>query len=206
HGDRNICSMPYQDRRVKLLSILGPPQALPFSGISAASETVLTEKSSVEDFLGQAVKFGARSILGRDLLGTYCPGEAAPRDVIIHAEHRLSLMLVRVKWGRGKREGLPERYQVAVRNGEQLVQVGWVSHGLSKKDQMELSSMLLPLMNGEDDETVVLAAQIRLMIRVRGAHKRGDEFVLLGPVIEGYRLHSSIEDADDLSLLENICI
>ena len=205
-GDRDICSMSYQDRRVRLLSILGQPQALPFSGISAAFETVLAEKSSVEDFLGQAVKSGARSILGRDLQGTYCPGEAAPRDVIIHAEHRLSLMLVRVKWGRGKREGLPERYQVALRNGEQLVPVGWVRHGLSKKDQLALSSVLLPLMKGEDEETVVLAAQIRLMLRVRGAHKRGDEFALLDPMIEGYRLHSSVEDADDLSLLESICI
>ena len=205
-GDKDICSMPYQDRRVRLLSILGQPQALPFSGISAASETVLNEKSSVEDFLGQAVKSGARSILGRDLQGAYCPGEAAHRDVIIRSEHHLSTILVRVQWGRGKREGLPERYQVALRNGEQLVPVGWIRRGLSRKDQLALSSVLLPLMKGEDKEAVVLAAQIRLMLRIRGAHKRGDEFVLLEPMIEGYRLHSSVEDADDLSLLESICI
>ncbi|MDD1761829.1 MAG: hypothetical protein LUQ59_06305, partial [Methanothrix sp.] len=162
--------------------------------------------SSVEDFLSQTVKSGARSILGRDLQGTYCPGEAAHRDVIIRAEHHLSTMLVRVQWGRDKRESLPERYQVALRNGEQLVPVGWVRHGLSKKDQLALSSVLLPLMNGEDSEAVVVAAQIRLMLRVRGAHKSGDEFVLLDPMIVGHRLHSSVEDADDMSLLENICI
>jgi len=205
-GDKSICSMLYQDRRSRLLAIMGQPQELPFSGISPATELVLTEKSSVEDFLDKALKSGARSLLGRDLHGTYSPGEEAHGDIIIRAEHHLSFMLVRVKWGRGREEGLPEKYQVALKNGEQLVPVGWIGHGPSKKDQQELSSELRPLMKGEDDETAVAALQIILKLRIRGALKRGDDFVMLDPMIEQFRLHAAVKDADDLSLLENICI
>jgi DNA ligase-1 len=83
----DICSMPYQDRRKRLLSILGEPKAMPFSGISPAQEKVLLDSSAASDFLCLAGIAGARALLERDLQAAYRPGEVAERDFIIRVEH-----------------------------------------------------------------------------------------------------------------------
>ena len=101
----DICSMPYKDRRKRLLSILGEPKVMPFLGISPAEENVLMESSAVDEFLCRTRKAGARTLLERDLQAAYRPGEVAERDFIIRAEHNLAAMIVRVQWGRDtKRE------------------------------------------------------------------------------------------------------
>ena len=86
----DICSMPYQDRRKKLLSILGKPKDMPFSGISSADEKVLLESSAVDDYLGQAGKAGARGLLERNIQAAYRPGIVAERDFIIRAADIIS--------------------------------------------------------------------------------------------------------------------
>ncbi|MCX6678041.1 MAG: hypothetical protein NTU95_08875 [Methanothrix sp.] len=83
----DICSMPYLDRRKRLLSILGEPKAMPFSGISPAQEDILMDKGVVDEFLSRAGIAGARGLLGRDLQAAYRPGEVAERDFIIRVEH-----------------------------------------------------------------------------------------------------------------------
>ncbi|MDD2756091.1 MAG: hypothetical protein PHS80_11250 [Methanothrix sp.] len=78
-GD-DICSLPYQDRREKLLSILGEPQAMPFLGISPAREDVLMDLGAVDELLSKAA--GARALLERDPKASYLPGIASKRDFI----------------------------------------------------------------------------------------------------------------------------
>ncbi len=80
----NICSMPYQDRRKRLLSILGEPKAMPFRGISPAREEVLMDLGAANELFGKAA--GARALLGRDPMAPYRPGEVAERDFIIKLE------------------------------------------------------------------------------------------------------------------------
>lgn len=82
----DICGMPYQDRRTRLLSMLGEPKDMPFSGISPAQEKVLRESSAASDFLCQAGMAGARALLERDLQAAYRPGEVAESDFIIRVE------------------------------------------------------------------------------------------------------------------------
>jgi hypothetical protein len=101
---------------------------------------------------------------------------------------------------------MPEKYLVALRNREQLVPIGWFFQGLSRKIQQELSSVLMPMNNGNDKETDVSSLKIILNIRIRGALKSGGSFIILEPMIEQFKLHASFEDVDDLSLLESVCI
>ncbi|MBN1235389.1 MAG: hypothetical protein JW999_04980 [Methanotrichaceae archaeon] len=208
-GGEDICSMPYQDRRKRLLSILGPPKDMPFSGISPAQETVLMDRGAVDEFLCRAGKSGAQALLERDLQATYRPGEVSERDFIVRAEHNLAALIVRVAWGRRKKEKLPARYQVALRSGEQLVPVGWVWRGFSKRDHLALSHRLKSLARDEaengDEGGVDVTAQVVLDLKIRGAHKRGNKYRIIEPVIEGVRLNASPEDADDLEKLEKIC-
>jgi DNA ligase-1 len=77
----DICSMPYQDRRKRLLSILGEPKAVPFKGISPAREDVLMDLGAVDELLSKAA--GTRALLQRDPKASYLPGVVAKRDFII---------------------------------------------------------------------------------------------------------------------------
>jgi len=204
-GGEDICSMPYQDRRKRLLSILGEPKAMPFGGMSPAQERVLLDSGAASDFLCQAGKAGARALLGRDLQAAYRPGEVAERDFIIRTEHNLAALIVRVQWGRSEKKKLPTRYQVALRSGEELVSVGWAWHGLPERDQLALSHGLRSLLRDEDESGADVTAQVLLNLKIRGAHKSGQKYRILEPVIEGVRLNASPEDADELERLEKIC-
>ncbi|MDQ1262644.1 MAG: ligase 1 [Euryarchaeota archaeon] len=116
----DICSMPYQDRRERLISILGEPQAIPFKGISSAQEYILMDLGAANELLSKAA--GARALLERDPLAPYRPGTVAERDFII-----------------------------------------------------------------------------------RGAHKNAGKYIIIEPVIEGFKLNASSKDADDQEGLEEIC-
>ncbi|TFH48936.1 MAG: hypothetical protein E4G89_05540 [Methanothrix sp.] len=201
----DICSMPYQDRRKRLLSILGEPKAMPFQGISPAQEDVLMDSGEVDEFLCRAGIAGARALLERDLQAAYRPGIVAERDFIIRAEHNLAALIVRVSWGRGKEEKHSARYQVALRRGEELVPVGWAWRGLLDKDQLALSHRLRSLVRDEGESGSDLNAQVVLNLKIRGAHKRKKNYSILEPVIQGVRFNASSEDADDLERLEKIC-
>ena len=198
----DICSMPYQDRRKSLLSILGEPKAMPFQGISPAQEDVLTYKDAVDEFLSRAK---AMALLERDLQAPYRPGIVSERDFIIRSEHNLMAMIVRTSWGRDKKEKHPTRYQVALRRGEELVPVGWARRGLPKIDQLTLSNGLRSQVINEDESGADVNAQVVLNLKIRGAHKSKAKYVILEPVIEGFKLNATLDDADDLECLEKIC-
>ncbi|MFA6371565.1 MAG: hypothetical protein WCW68_02970 [Methanothrix sp.] len=201
----DICSMPYQDRRKRLLSILGEPKAMPFQGISPAQEDVLMDKDAVDEYLCRAGIAGARALLERDLQAPYRPGIVSERDFIIRAEHDLTALIVRTSWGRDKKEKLPTRYYVALKRGEELVPVGWVWRGLPKIDQLTLSNGLRSLVIDEDESGADVNAQVVLNLKIRGAHKSKAKYIILEPVIKGFRLNASLDDADDLECLEKIC-
>jgi len=82
----DICSMPYQNRRERLLSMLGKPQVMPFQGISPAREDVLMDLSAVDELLSKTT--GARALLERDPKAPYRPGIVAKRDFIINGAHK----------------------------------------------------------------------------------------------------------------------
>ena len=201
----DICSMPYQDRRKRLLSILGEPKAMPFQGISPAQEGVLMDRGAVDEFRSKAEIGGARALLERGLQAAYRPGIVAEQDFIIRVEHNLAALVVRASWGREKREKHLARYLVALRSGEVLVPVGWAWRGLSEPDQMALSHGLRTLVIDEDESGADVNAEVVLNLKIRGAQKIGGKYSILEPMIEGFRLNASREDADELQGLEKIC-
>ncbi|OPY52775.1 MAG: DNA ligase [Methanosaeta sp. PtaU1.Bin112] len=205
---KDICSMPYQHRREKLVSMLGNPQIMPFQGISPAPEYVLTDPGAVDELFSKAA--GARALLMRDPEAPYLPGMISKEDFIIGAEQKLAAMIVRVSWGQGKNEIMAGKYQVALRNDDELVPVGWTGFGLSEPDRLRLFHALksLAINKGEcevggDSEEPVLA-QVLLNLKIKGAHKRAGRYVIDHPVIEGFVLNASPGDADELSRLEEI--
>jgi DNA ligase 1 len=207
----DICSMPYQDRRKRLLSILGEPQDLPFQGISPAREHFLTDPGAVADLLTNTA--GARALQERNLEAPYLPGRVAENDFIIRAGHRIAAMIVQVSSGRDRnamRAGKTRArgYLVALRQDEELVPVGWASRGLSEDDRGRVSHALTSLTAGEREGKVAahvsVMAKVLLNLKISGAHKRSGRYIIDQPVIEGFKLGASPEDADELKRLEKI--
>ncbi|MDD4652021.1 MAG: hypothetical protein PHQ34_07300 [Methanothrix sp.] len=207
----SICSMPYQDRRKRLLSILGEPQALPFLGISPAGEHFLTDLSEVADLLTNAT--GARALMERDLTAPYLPGKIAESDFITRAGHKLAAMIVQFSWGRDRNAMVSGRmvagkYMVALRQEGELVPVGWVSRGLTEDDRSRVSHALTTLIAGESEgkggSQVSVPATVLLNLKISGAHKRAGRYVIDRPVIESFKLGASPGDADEMNRLEKI--
>jgi DNA ligase-1 len=202
---RDICSMAYAGRRERMLGSLGPPQTVPFYGISPAEEWHLIERGDLDDHLCRAQREGASGLLARDPAGLYLPGEVAERDFIIRAEHTLSALVVAVEWTRRKNGEPHARYLVALRKGEALVPVGRVWRTRSDCDCRPLFQAAKSLQRSGDEAGAGAAPQILLKVKVQGVHKVGEEWRIIEPVIEGYHLRSSPEDADGIKRLESIC-
>jgi DNA ligase-1 len=204
----DICSMPYQHRREKLVSILGEPKAMPFQGISPAPEYFLTDPGAVDELL--KATSGARALLERDPRAPYLPGVIAEEDFIIRAEQKLAAMVVRISWSHSKNEIRTGKYQVALRKDDELVPVGWTSSGLSESDQLKLSHALTSLVINEGESDAggdaggPVLAQILLNLKIKGAHKRAGGYIIHHPVIESFVLNASSRDADELRKLEEI--
>lgn len=207
----DVCHRPYQERRESLLSILGEPQSMPFLGISPVQEHFLTDRVAVAELFSNTA--GAGALLERDLLGPYLPGRVAENDFIIRAEHRIAAMIVQFSWGRsrnamGAGKTSAEKYLVALRQGDELVPVGWASRGLTEDDRGRVSHALTTLTVRESDggggDTVSVPAAVLLNLKIRGAHKRAGRYIIDRPAIEGFKLGASLEDADELTRLEKI--
>jgi DNA ligase-1 len=195
--DEDICILPYAERRARLMSILGQPKALPFSGISTAIEWILTDAGDVDDHLRLAE--GALGLLGRDLGSPYIPGEIAEKDFIIRPVQIISALVVGVDL---RPEKSLARYQVALRKGEELVPVGMAMRARSEADRLALfqaANSILEEGSGQDGNA---PPHILLRLRIMGAKKIGDDLQIIDPVIESFSLDASISDADDLGKLE----
>ena len=201
----DICSTAYADRRERMLKALGPPQAMPFFGLSPVNERYLREKADLDEYLCLARSKGASGLLARDPGGLYLPGELAERDFIIRASQNISALVVGVDWTVGK-DGQPRpRYLVALRQGDDLVPVGRVWRALPDCDCLLLSQAAGSQSSQNDGAQARASPRILLKIRIVGTEKAGREWRIIRPVIEDYSLDSCLENVDDLEKLNSIC-
>jgi len=202
---KDICSLSYAHRRQRMLRALGPPRSVPFYGISPAEQRHLKDTADLDDYLCLARREGASGLLARDCEGIYRPGELSERDFIIRAAHIISALVVGVEWTTSKNGQTRARYLVALRQGEALVPVGRVWRTRSDCSFQPLS-MAAASLNSQDDALGSSEhTRILLKIRIGGIEKAGPQWRIIEPVIEDYSLDSSIEDADELDRLNNIC-
>ncbi|MRR39454.1 hypothetical protein EG829_33370 [bacterium] len=144
-------------------------------------------------------------MLARDYKGIYRPGELSERDFIIRAAHIISALVVGVEWITRKNGQTRARYLVALRQEKALVTVGRVWRTRSDCSFQPLSMAAASLKVQDDALGGSEHARILLKIRIGGIEKAGLQWRIIEPVIEDYSLDSSLEDADELERLNNIC-
>lgn len=202
----DLTPLPYQERRRRLLDLLGEPKALPFRGISPAEERVLDDPKNVKEYCSEALKRGFRGLVTRDLQGPYLPGVRSSRDGLIGEEVVVSGAVVKAEFGRGRKEKLLARYLVALRKDDDLVPVGWVSEGLRASEARALSDHLQSLALAVRPDGVDVRPHVVLVLRIRGARCSGEERRLVQPRIAEMRLDAAPEDVDEIDKLEKMCV
>ncbi len=197
--------LAYEERRRRLCSVLGDPKGIPFQGIAPAEEKVLCSAGDVDGYLHQVLSTGGRGLISRDLKSLYHPGGYSDGDFIMAGEETVVAVVVRAEFGRGDREGLLVRYQVALRSGDDLVPVGWAIRGLSRKEVSALSDHLQSLALNRDPQGVDVRPQVVLALKIAGACPGENGYRILRPVIEETRLDATLEEVEPLDRLEKIC-
>ncbi len=201
----DLTGLAYEERRKRLLSCLGEPKKLPFQGISTAEEKILNDLDAVRDYCRQAKAAGCRGLIERDPAGFYRLGSSSGQDFIIGQEETVRVAIVRAEFGLGLDEGLLVRYRVALRKGEDLAPIAWVSSERRPGEVRALSEYLQALAIDQSPKGVDVRPEVVLALRIRGARCSGEEYRLIGPEIEEIRLGAGPEEADPIERLEKIC-
>ena len=183
------------------MEALGPPQKMPFYGISPVQEQHLMDRGTLNDHLRLIEAEGAWGLLSRDPGGIYRPGEVEERDFILRAANTISALVMGIEWTKSKSGEGRARFLLALRQGDALVPAGRVWRTSSDCSCQPLYQVAASLGKLDSDPQ---SPRILLNIKIRGAEKVGQEWRLIDPVIEDYSLNSSIEDVDGLESLDNI--
>ncbi len=201
---RDLTCQTYDERRRKLLEVLGAPKELPFKGISPAKENVLDDPEDVKRNYSSALQARCRGLLVRDLKSCYLPGTYSSGDAILRKVKTITAAVVGAKFGTGKRGGILARYKVAVRNGDDLAPVGWVSAGLGQEEAESLSDHLQSLIISPSQEGIDIRPQVGLALRIAGASRVDGGYSLTQPRIEEIWFDISPEEVDSLERLEEV--
>ena len=200
----DLTDLAYEKRRKRLIETLGEPKSLPFKGISSVREQVLKDPEEAKSYFDQVLKAGCSGLMARDLKAPYIPGSYSSSDFLLREEANITAAIIRAKLGRGRREGILARYQVALRSGDGLVPVGWASAGLHRDDAESLSDRLKSLILAGSDESVEVRPQVVLSLRIAGASRDESGYRLLSPRIEEVWFDASFEEVDSIERLEEL--
>ena len=137
----------------------------------------------------------------RGLLGLYQPGECSRSDFFVGGEMSISAVIVRAEWGRRSSDQIFSRFLVALREGDDLVPVGWIGGQLGQKDILELDRQLKALAREWDDTGACVNPQVLLKLKIQGARRNDKGYAIVRPQVLGIDLFASWEDADELNRL-----
>jgi DNA ligase-1 len=200
----DLTCLAYEERRKRLIEILGEPKDLPFQGVSSARELILKDPEEVKSYFAQALKSGCKGLMARDLRAPYTPGSYSSCDFLLKEEETVTAAIIGAKFGRGRREGILARYQVALRSGDDLVPVGWASAGLRRDEAESLSDQLRDLILVESGESVEVRPQVALALRIAGAIRDERGYSILRPRIEEVWFDAAFEEVDGIERLEGL--
>jgi DNA ligase 1 len=79
----DITSIDYQERRRRLLSIMGEPKDLPYQGISSAREEMIENIQDADRCWQEGLCVGTKRWMTRSFDGQYRPGESSSHDFLV---------------------------------------------------------------------------------------------------------------------------
>lgn len=84
----------------------------------------------------------------------YHPGVCSSCDFFIEAGAYISAVIIRAEYGRRRVDQIFSRFHIALRNGDDLVPVGWIGGQLGQKDIIALDRQLKALAREWDERAL----------------------------------------------------
>ena len=151
---------------------------------------------------------GNEGLLIKDAASTYTPGRRGQSWIKLKRElATLDVVVTAVEFGHGKRAGVLSDYTFAVRDGDQLLNVGKAFTGLTDAEIATMSQWFLE--HTTTDHGQVRQVEPRIVIEVAfnavmRSNRHDSGFALRFPRIVRLRSDKPVEDIDTLKHLEEI--
>ena len=180
----------------------GPPRVILAPALSVDSAERLDE------IFAEARIRGNEGLMIKDLESLYTPGRRGKAWLKLKRElATLDVVVTAVEWGHGKRVGVLSDYTFAVRNGEQLLNVGKAYSGLTDSEIAEMTQWFLDHTVEDQgfrrlvEPKIVLEVAFNNMMR-SNRHESG--FALRFPRIVRIRTDKPVEEIDTLDAVRGI--
>ena len=206
---KNLTQIPLVERRKIIEKIIKPKER-----IILPSKMIVTEKKSdVEKMLKDSLKSGNEGVMLKNLNSPYQPGSRVGFMVKLKpAAETLDLVIVGAEWGEGKRSAWITSYVLAIRTGDQLMEIGKVSTGMKEKDEEGLSfnqmtELLKPLITSEDGKSVKVKPKIVIEVgfeEIQRSPTYSSGFALRFPRVIRLRDDRSPDDSSTIEEVETL--
>ncbi len=119
----------------------------------------------------------------------------------------LDLVVIGAEWGEGRRASWLGSFILGVRSESGLKTIGKMATGLTDKQFEEMTGKLKPLIVGDDGKVVGVKPEVVVEVayeEIQKSTKYESGFALRFPRMVRVREDKGVEDADDLSRVENL--
>jgi DNA ligase-1 len=180
----------------------GPPRVI------LAPALIVDSAPRLDEIFAQARGRGNEGLMIKDLGSLYTPGRRGKAWLKLKRElATLDVVVTAVEWGHGKRNGVLSDYTFAVRDGEQLLNVGKAYSGLTDSEIAEMTRWFLDHTIEDQgfrrvvEPKIVLEVAFNNMMR-SGRHESG--YALRFPRIVRIRTDKPVEEIDTLDAVRTI--
>jgi DNA ligase-1 len=151
-GGRSLIDSPYAERWEALTRVTG--------GRYLAERAIVDDDAAAQAFHAQALAAGHEGVMAKDLGAPYEPGGRGKRWFKLKVAESLDCVIVAADRGSGRRVGWLSNYHLAVRDGEQLAEVGKTFKGLTDAEFTAMTERLRALAVEDDGYTVRVRPEV----------------------------------------------
>jgi DNA ligase-1 len=164
--------------------------------------------ANLEEIFLAARRRGNEGLMIKDLTSTYAPGRRGKSWLKLKKElATLDVVVTAVEWGHGKRNKVLSDYTFAVRNGDELLNVGKAYSGLTDVEIAEMTQWFLSHTIEDQgyrrivEPKIVLEVAFNNMMR---SSRHASGYALRFPRILRIRTDKSVDEIDTLDAVREI--
>jgi len=158
-----LIDRPYEERWDALAVATG--------GRYLAARRIVRTREEAEAFLAAALAAGHEGVMAKDPRSAYSPGSRGKRWFKIKAPATVDCVIIAADRGSGRRRGWLSNYHLAVRDGDDFVDVGKTFKGLTDREFTDMTARLQASMIADDGYTVRVRPQIVVEVEYNDVQK-----------------------------------
>lgn len=214
YNGKNLLNTPFRERRELIKKIIKPA----VKKIVLAKQLVTDDIKEAERFFNEALKAGEEGVMAKSLDGIYKPGSRVGYGVKVKPTiEPLDLVIIGAQWGEGKRATWLSSFELACRDGDDLLAIGKVGTGIKELEQdsessgvtfKELTKMLKPLVTEEKGKTVKVKPRVIIEVgysEIQKSPTYSSGFALRFPRLLRIRsMEKSLRDITDIGYIKKL--